>query len=173
MLEKEMNHFLNDLSTGKINRQYLQRNEWDEVKQEDLAFYFVSLRKHFNSVKKIIQFVSGSIILLQNSSTAKEEVYKSFSIARNLLDELKEAVFSTSVPKPLMSHHKYMVQSIKSLEKVFNDHKLLDRIVYVQKAEIETILRCLKHANHFLKKASSFPLGLEMVDLSSGCGCAH
>ncbi|MDY0393471.1 hypothetical protein RWE15_02280 [Virgibacillus halophilus] len=140
MLENDMiDHFLNDLSTEKIDKQYLQSNGWDKVDREELARYFVALRKHFNAMKKVIQFLSGSMILLQSSYTAKEEIYRSVSFAKNLLSETKEAILHISIPKPLLQHYHEMCKSMVCIERAYAELQLEERIYYLQEAEIKKI----------------------------------
>lgn len=56
-MDKHVSHLIDDINDGRVGKRYLQMNRWNEVNSEKLASYFVANKKHFNSIKRIIQFV--------------------------------------------------------------------------------------------------------------------
>lgn len=173
-IDKHTDHLILDIKSGRIDRKYLEKNDWNLVNPEKLAHYFALTSNQFTSVKRIIHFVSGCIILSKNASlTNDKEVFHSLSLAKDLLEKTNQEIREMKIPNELKGHHQYMIESLYFLNEIFRRFVLVERAFDLNEKQIDLLLNLLKNSNEKLKRASSFEMGLEMVELGSSCACGH
>ncbi len=64
--------------------------------------------------------------------------------------------------------------SVQALNKMFAKHSLGEDIYFMNDKQLEDIQRTLDLANSYLKKSSTFSMGLGMISLETSCFCgAH
>lgn len=144
-------------------------NNFHITNQELASVYFVSLRQEFDVIKKVIQCISGSLLLTQCG--IKQNFSSPVSVIKCILDETIENIEQIKVPGGLQKHYKHLLDAIHTLNNVFVKYSLVKDLFYLSKKQIEEILMVLRFSFENLKKASSFSLGLGMISLESSCAC--
>ncbi|SIT91210.1 hypothetical protein [Edaphobacillus lindanitolerans] len=173
-LDRDTSRLIDEVNAGKVSRESLAAYSWTPQESERLARYFVLARSQFNSVKKIIQFVSGCIILSESASLGGgREVFHSLSAAKDLLDKADEETRSLPVPAGVSRHHQHLLDALSCLREIFRRFVLTEQVLHLKRDQSDQLLYLLKMANESLKSASNFELGLDMVELNSSCACGH
>lgn len=142
------------------------------VDKEKSAIYFASLQQDFGDIKRVIQALSGSLLLMQLG--VKQDVSMILSSAKETLVQTTNRIKDLAVPPGLKVHFDHLTYSVHALNKIFAKNSLADNIYFLNDLELEDIQRTLDLANAYLKKSSSFSMGLGMISLETSCFCgAH
>jgi hypothetical protein len=158
----------------EISPAFLQRKGWKEAGEEQIAAYFASVAGPFQTVRKIIHFISGSLILYQCQEQVKVEVFHPLKMAKELFNETDELIKSMNVHAALQAHHQLLLQALAYLKPVFKELKMDEAMIYLTKNQIAYILTAVANAYENLQKASTFELDLNMVAIDSSCaGHSH
>lgn len=171
---KETEQLLNAMRNQEISPGFLQQRGWKEAGEEKVAAYFASVEEHFQSLRKIIHFVSGSLILYQCQENVKVEVFHPLKMAKELFNETNEQVKVLNVHAALQAHHQLLQRSLAYLEPVFKEIRMEDTMIYLTTEKINYILDAVASAYEMLQKASAFEFNLNMVAIDSSCaGHSH
>ncbi|KOR85845.1 hypothetical protein AM233_18775 [Bacillus sp. FJAT-22058] len=142
------------------------------VDKEKSAIYFASLQKDFDVVKRVVQALSGSLLLMQLG--VKQDVSLTVSTAKESLVETTKRIKDVVVPLGLKVHFDHLMYSVQALNKIFAKYSLAEDIYFMNERQLEEIQRALDLANSYLKKSSTFSMGLGMISLETSCFCgAH
>ncbi len=142
------------------------------VDKEKSAIYFASLQKDFDVVKRVVQALSGSLLLMQLG--VKQDVSLTVSTAKESLVETTKRIKDLVVPLGLKIHFDHLMYSVQTLNKIFAKYSLAEDIYFMNERQLEEIQRVLDLANSYLKKSSTFSMGLGMISLETSCFCgAH
>lgn len=139
------------------------------VDKEKSAIYFASLQQDFNDIKRVIQALSGSLLLMQLG--VKQDVSKTLSSAKESLVQTTDRIKNLVVPHGLKIHFDHLMYGVQTLNKMFAKHSLVDDIYFMNEHQLEDIQRTLDLANSYLKKSSTFSMGLGMISLETSCFC--
>lgn len=166
-LDVEVNSLIQKMSSKRpMDLDTKMLNLYDKEKS---AVYFASLQKDFEVVKRVIQALSGSILLMQLG--VKEDVSLTISMTKKSLDETTDRLKELMVPSGLKLHFDHLKYTVQTLNQIFVKYSLMNDIYFISTLQIEDILRSLKSANLYLKKSSTFTMGLGMISLESSCSC--
>ncbi|MBT2722265.1 hypothetical protein [Bacillus sp. ISL-46] len=142
------------------------------IDKEKSAIYFASLQQDFSDIKRVIQALSGSLLLMQLG--VKQDVSRTLSSANETLIQTSNRIKDLAVPNGLKIHFDHLIQSVQALQSIFNRQSLIEDIYFMNDRQLEDIQRLLVVANSYLKKSSSFSMGLGMISLETSCFCgAH
>ncbi|MDF1999483.1 hypothetical protein [Peribacillus frigoritolerans] len=142
------------------------------VDKEKSAIYFASLQKDFDVVKRVVQALSGSLLLMQLG--VKQDVSLTVSTAKESLVETTKRIKDVVVPLGLKIHFDHLMYSVQALNRIFTKYSLAEDIYFMNERQLEEIQRALDLANSYLKKSSTFSMGLGMISLETSCFCgAH
>jgi hypothetical protein len=166
-LENEVETLYQKMVSGQsldINHKMIQL-----VDKEKSAIYFASLRQDFDDIKRVIQAVSGSLLLMQLG--VKQDVSMTLSSAKESLVHTTDRIKDLVVPHGLKIHFDHLMYSVQALNKMFAKHSLGEDIYFMNDKQLEDIQRTLDLANSYLKKSSTFSMGLGMISLETSCFC--
>ncbi|MGE7667199.1 hypothetical protein ACQKMN_15970 [Ureibacillus composti] len=165
--EKEVENLYQKMSSGDsldINHKMIQLFD-----KEKSAIYFASLQKDFDDTKRVIQALSGSLLLMKLG--VKQDVSMTLSSAKETLVQTTDRLKDLVVPYGLKIHFDHLMHSVQALNSIFSKHSLSNNIYFLNDNELSAIQRALDLANSYLKKSSTFSMGLGMISLESSCFC--
>ncbi|MCY9002475.1 hypothetical protein [Peribacillus frigoritolerans] len=139
------------------------------VDKEKAAIYFASLQKEFEETKRVIQALSGSLLLRQLG--VNQDVSASISSAKETLQEVSYRLKEMKIPIGLKVHFDHLMYSVQTVNRIFTKYSLENDIYFMEEEQLNEIFRHLNIANQNLKKSSTFSMGLGMISLETSCFC--
>lgn len=101
----------------------------------------------------------------------KQDVSLTLSQAKESLAETTDQIKNLAVPHGLKIHYDHLMHSVKAINDLYAKYTLVDDIYFMNKLQLEEIQRALDLANAYLKKSSTFSMGLGMISLETSCFC--
>lgn len=140
------------------------------VTQDELIWYGLSIRPHYDTVGRLIGQLAGLFILTQARGRFEPD-FEAFTTPLEQARTCAEAIFSTTAPKVMWRQHWCITRAMALVGEVIDQFsRPLHGSCEVQD-QITIWTKQLKRANTLLRWASDHSLGLNPVDFKQACCC--